>query len=125
MGTRRQAAYNASGNILSEVNRDAGSALLRRKTYTYDTNGNRLSETLYRTEGGVERSYTTSYSHDPRNRVIAVTDPLGNVSRTEYNALGRVAARIDALGHRTVFSYDEVGALTRTDHPDGTFETRT
>lgn len=123
MGMRRVYTHDGFGNVLSEEERAADGSLLGRKTYTYDANGNRLTETAFRTVNGVSHGFTTAFAYDARNRVVATTDPLGNMSRVEYNAIGKVAAQIDALGRRTSFSYDEVGALVRIDYADGSFET--
>ena len=49
---------------------------------------------------------TNTFAYDALNRQIAATDGRGNTTRTEYDALGRVAATIDALGHATTYGYD-------------------
>lgn len=122
-GTVTLATYDGSGRLLREQRQTPSGSLLSRRDHSYDANGNQLTETAFRTVDAVLLGITTTSTYDVLNRVIAVTDPAGNVSRTEYNALGLVAARIDALGRRTEFTYDVVGALVRTDFPDGTFET--
>ena len=122
-GTVTLATYDGSGRLLREQRQAPLGSLLSRRDHTYDANGNQLTKTVFRTVDGVLLGITTTSTYDVLNRVTAVTDPAGYVSRTEYNALGRVAARVDALGRRTELTYDEVGALVRTDFPDGTFET--
>ena len=37
---------------------------------------------------------------------MAVEDPLGQITRTEYHATGNTTAEVDALGRRTDHTYD-------------------
>jgi RHS repeat-associated protein len=90
---------------------------------TYDNLGNLISQTVFRTIGGQVQPLTTEYQYDSDNRLIATTDPLGDVTRVEYNALGQKVADIDALGRRTTYEYDELGRLIKTTYPDSTFTT--
>jgi RHS repeat-associated protein len=122
-GDSSEMVYDAEGH-LEELRDLEDGGLLRRRTFGYDANGNRLSETVFRTIDGVETPVTTRFEYDALDRLVAVTDAEGGVSRIEYDARGLVAARIDALGRRTGFGYDEAGTLTRVDLPDGSFETR-
>jgi RHS repeat-associated protein len=121
-GTRIVLARDANGRVSREETY-AGGTLLRRIEMTWDAAGNKTSETLHRTIGGVLTPLTTAYAYDAANRLTAVTDPLGGVRRTEYDAAGRITATVDPLGRRTTFTYDVLGRRVRTDHPDGAFET--
>ncbi|NKI36319.1 RHS repeat protein [Wenzhouxiangella sp. XN79A] len=95
-----------------------------RTTFTYDAMGRTQTETTTRTdEDGVVRDLVTSYAYDDAGRVIATTDPLGHVTRTEYNPIGKQSATVDALGRRTEYEYDARGNLVLTRYPDGTIET--
>ncbi|WP_049722685.1 choice-of-anchor A family protein [Gilvimarinus polysaccharolyticus] len=93
------------------------------KRYTLDSMGNRLSETetIVLDDGSTETIVTT-YEYDAENRLIKTTDPLNNVSETEYDAAGLEVARIDALGRRTEFVYSDRGDLLQTLYADGTSE---
>ena len=123
LGNQTVMTYDAAGRMTREEMLDAGAVLLRRMDYTYDANGNKTSTTLYRTDAAVPTPLTTQYAYDAANRLIAVTDPLGGISRTEYDANGKVTANTDPLGRRTTFGYDILGRFSRTTYPDGTFET--
>jgi RHS repeat-associated protein len=125
LGNTTAMTRDAAGRVTREDVVDAGSVLLRRVDFTYDANGNKTSATLYRTIGAVLTPLTTQYTYDVANRLVAVTDPLGDVVRTEYDVNDRITARIDALGRRTTYSYDTLSRLARTTYPDGTFETAT
>ncbi|AKM03221.1 RHS repeat-associated core domain-containing protein [Burkholderia pyrrocinia] len=50
------------------------------------------------------------YDHNGEGLVTAETDPLGHCTRSEWE-LGRLMARIDPLGRRTVYRYDDIGQL--------------
>ena len=69
-------------------------------SYTYDTAGNRTSVTTI-VLGNSAR--TTTYTFDEQNRQKTVTDPEGGL---------------------TTYFYDAASRLTRTELPNGTFETR-
>jgi RHS repeat-associated protein/uncharacterized repeat protein (TIGR01451 family) len=123
-GVTKRTTYDPLGNLVREEQVDATGTLLTRRDFAYDVSNNVVTDTVFRTVDGVLQPLTTIFTYDVLNRVVAVRDPAGNVSRTEYNALGLESATVDALGRRTAYTYDEVGSLTRVDHPDGTVETR-
>ena len=85
-GNRTVFTRDAVGNVLREESFDAASTLMRRVDTTYDANLNVLTRTLYRTIDNVLTPVTTYFTYDAANRVVAVTDPLGSVRRTEYDA---------------------------------------
>ncbi|HET9703531.1 MAG TPA: PKD domain-containing protein, partial [Vicinamibacterales bacterium] len=122
LGRVRRLALDTSGRVVREEQLDVNGVVVDRVDYSYDANGNRLTRTELRFVNGVPTPVTTTFAYDAHNRLIAITDALGGVVRIEYNAVGLESARIDPLGRRTEFSYDEVGALLRTDFPDATFE---
>jgi RHS repeat-associated protein/uncharacterized repeat protein (TIGR01451 family) len=123
-GTVNQLTYDRAGNVVREEQRDSAGNLLSRRDYAYDPSNNRVSETVFRTVDGALQGFTTSYTYDALNRVVAVRDPAGNVTQTQYDAAGLKVATVDALGRRTDYVYDAVGSLLRTDFPDGTSERR-
>ncbi|WP_175712857.1 DUF6531 domain-containing protein [Burkholderia ambifaria] len=51
-----------------------------------------------------------TYDYDDEGLVTAETDPLGHCTRSEWE-LGRLMARIDPIGRRTDYRYDERGQL--------------
>ena len=58
------------------------------------------------------RRETLDASGDVRRETVRI-DGRGNVTRTEYDRLGRVAATIDALTNATTYAYDVYGNKTR------------
>ncbi|WP_232417770.1 RHS repeat-associated core domain-containing protein [Methyloversatilis thermotolerans] len=114
------------------------------KTYTYDALGRKKTETLKRRVSPTSAALIdliTSYEYDALDRVVKVTDPLGNEVMSDYDANGRVwkithryreaggtyevrdvltrtfdaADRVktdtDVDGNVTTYSYDEAGNL--------------
>ena len=65
------------------------------------------------TINGVLRALTTTYTYDANNRLASITDPLGEVSHIEYDSLGHMRARVDALTRRTTYDYDPAGRLVQ------------
>ena len=114
-GNSTQFTYDGAGRVTSQID-----ALNHVTTYTYDTNGNQLTETQTLTTPGAVRTLVTTREYDKNNRVIRVKDPEGNITRTEYDAAGNKVANIDALGRRTECRYDERGKLIETIFPDAT-----
>ena len=78
----------------------------------YDPAGQLLSSTD-------PAGHITSYTRDALERVTAVTDPTGAITRTSYNSMGRVATTTDALGHVTTNGYTPAGRLASITYPDG------
>lgn len=81
-------AFDAAGNITS-VNRNAGSGVIA-NTFAYDVLGRKVQQ----------------------------NDPDTGLTSFEYNALGELTARVDALGNRTEHSIDARGRIWRTTAKD-------
>jgi RHS repeat-associated protein len=124
-GTVTNFTRDGFGRVTREEVLSATNTLLRRTEFTYDDNGKVLTQTLYRTIDGVLTTLTTKFTYDAGGRLTTTTNPLGGVNRTEYDAAGRVAAQVDALGRRTAVTYDALGRATRTIYPDGSFDETT
>ncbi|WP_244132827.1 DUF6531 domain-containing protein [Burkholderia sp. BCC0397] len=58
------------------------------------------------------------YAYNDEGLVTAETDPLGHCTCSEWE-LGRLMARIDPLGRRTDYRYDERGQLTSVTESSG------
>ncbi|WP_308030086.1 DUF6531 domain-containing protein [Streptomyces sp. CoH27] len=60
------------------------------------------------------------HQYNAEGMVVAETDPLGHVTRTEWDEHGtRPLAVTDPLGHTTRYTYDDAGNLTELTLPDG------
>jgi RHS repeat-associated protein len=132
--------YDARGNVLTLrdalgnlVTRqyDANGYMTRETTaagvtaFTYDVNGNRLSQTVTRATPTGTETLVTTLVYDKMGRLTQATDPDGTITRTTYDATGRPATVVDKLGRTTSYVHDEMGRLTRTTYPDGTTEEST
>ncbi|MCA9547527.1 MAG: hypothetical protein KC613_24150, partial [Myxococcales bacterium] len=72
-------------------------------TYAYDEAGDLVAVTDQ--AGGVQR-----YSYAEGHRLVSVTGPDGHpLMRTEYDAEGRKAREVDALGHAVTYAHDRDG----------------
>ena len=115
-------AYDQFGNLTNTATLDALGNVLSSTGYTYDSNGNKLTQSTVRTTSGGAQTVLTQYGYDAANRVIQVMDALGGTNLTFYNGLGKQSHTVDALGRMTSYFYDFAGQLTNTTYPDGNFE---
>lgn len=110
--------HDKRGNKTRET--DPGGAVT---VFTHDDGGRVLTETRTRTAAdGTVRTLVTRHAYDAKGNRISTTDPMGHVTRVEYNAIGKESARIDANGNRTETDYDAIGNRIEVRHPDGTRE---
>ncbi|WP_229816322.1 RHS repeat-associated core domain-containing protein [Streptomyces lucensis] len=123
-------AYDAEGRVTRWTDRN-GTWF----SYVYDERGRVtrtegvdgiLSGTLTYDDDTRTTTYTDSQGHVSVHRhnadglVVEETDPLGHVTRTEWDEHGfRRLAVTDPLGHTTRYAYDDAGNLTELTLPDG------
>lgn len=107
-GTLTRYAYNAKGSLSKET-RAAGKPVESVIDYTYDDFGRLTTKTF----GGA----TTTYVYDDGAYPVEVKNPLQHVTRYERDLLGRLTAVTDANGHRTTFTYDDLGNLLTKKNP--------
>lgn len=115
--------YNSFGYLTSNATFNASLTLLAGVGYTYDDNGNRVTETRPRTlpAGGTE-SILTQFNFDAANRVIETVNALNLTNRVVYDPLGKQSQTIDALNRTNRYFYDALGLLTNTTYADGLSE---
>ena len=86
--------YDSYGNILNESSAQYDAKVFIGKTYTYDSNGIKLS---------------------------TATDELGRTTVFEsYDKFGNVLSQIDKKGRKTTYTYDQWGQFVSEAAPDGT-----
>jgi RHS repeat-associated protein len=81
-------------------------------TFTYDRDN--LVHTATDSLG-----HTTTFRLNERLQIAEQIDPLGSVTRSEWDPFDRLTARTDPLGHTTRYDYDAAGNLTGVTRPDG------
>ncbi|MBX9802004.1 MAG: hypothetical protein K2Y04_04475 [Caulobacteraceae bacterium] len=72
--------------------------------WTYDADGNVLTESRWDSTASVWRTATTTYSLT--NKPLTVTDPAEDMARTCYDALDRTRVAVDPTGRATRTTYN-------------------
>jgi RHS repeat-associated protein len=141
-GNVTTATYDVLGRRTKLV--EASNTTLARTTnYTYDANGNQLTESLVgglldgtalttaytysarnlvlskTVASGTSVAATTSYTYTPTREVLTETNPRGGVTRYTYNSDDRPVSTQDPAGFVTQITYDAVGNRTSTRDPVG------
>ena len=107
-GVETRYEYDALGN-LTQRTEAAGRPEARLTTYTYDTLGQMLTQTV---KGATPADdATTTFTYDDHGNLQSRSDPQGHTSTWSYNALGQALSHTDALGRLTRYEYDAGGRL--------------
>ncbi|MEI6175083.1 MAG: RHS repeat-associated core domain-containing protein [Bacteroidota bacterium] len=89
------------------------------ETFTYYPNGLVQTHTF-----GASQTYLFVY--DPFGNITSVTYPTGGVGAFEYSDKGlQVTAYTDPMGNQSTFEHDALDRITKTTHPDGSSFTTT
>jgi RHS repeat-associated protein len=113
--------YDDQLNVTSETD-----ALNHTTSYTYDTDGNRLTSTnalgtttfTYNSFGQVltvtdPMSGVWTNTYDSQGNLLTVKNPLNHATTMTYGTRGQLLTVTDPLNHTTTFTYDTSGNLTR------------
>jgi len=121
LGIQTQYAYDAKGN-LTKLTEAVGYPEERITTYTYDSQGQRLTQTIKglpipegTTPGPNATQYqdaTTTWTYDANGNVASATDALGQTTAYTYDVMGNVQTRKDARGYTTRYEHNARGWLT-------------
>ena len=98
-GSVETSEFDNLGRVISQKN-----AAGRVSTYTYDANGNRLTETV--------ADNITAYKYDCLNQITDITYNDGATIHFDYDSLGHVIKKTDANGGVTEYIYSEEGTLS-------------
>lgn len=112
-----QLRYDAFGNLTSITD-----ALGNETTTSYDSAGRVRAVVSPRGNEarGSPEAHTTNYVRDAAGAVTQVTDPLGNVTRSTYDAAGNLEATTDAKRQVTTYDYDAGDLQTAIHRADRT-----
>jgi RHS repeat-associated protein len=123
LGNYSTSAYDGYDDVTNAVSFNAAGTNMSSSVFSYDMNGNRLTNSVRRTTAtGMVTNDVTSYVYDSQNRLVQTIDPDGLTNSVSYNSLGRQAANTDKLGRVTSYAYDNVGNLASVTHPDNTLD---
>ncbi len=114
--------YDSLGNKVAEERFDANNNSRQRKEFSYDNNGNVLSQSVIVSKNGIPTALTTFFEYNRNGQLTSKTDALGNTEFFEYDSVGNKSAEIDKEGHKTNFFYDSRGNLIKKVYADNTFE---
>ena len=89
--------YDDKLNLTKKVD-----ALNREMTYTYDPNGNRLTQTQ---KVGTTDLGTDTFTYNSFGQVLTWTDKMSGVTTNTYDANGNLKTTTDALGKVTTVAY--------------------
>src|SRR5262249_53360356 len=114
-------AYDAAGHVLHMTDK-LGNVI----DYTYDANGNKLTQGQGRTDYyGTGYYAVDTYTYDASNRLIKKVASGGGITTTAYTPTGKRSTVTDELGRITRYTYDALDRLVTTTMPDGTTQTQT
>ena len=123
--------YDAKGR---QVEITDGEGFTTRITYDRFDNQTRIERGLYLVAAGaagysqakkdLEFPLVTQFAYDQANRLVAMTDGEGNVTRYEYDGVGNRTAEVVAAGQagqerRTTYEYDAANQVVRITSPTG------
>jgi RHS repeat-associated protein len=115
--------YDQFGALTNTATLNSSLTVLTSVGYSYDSDGNRITQIASRTTPGGQRTMQTQWIYDAANRLVSTVDALSHTNYTVYNGLDKPLQTIDPLNHTNFFYYDANGQLTNTTYADGLSET--
>ncbi len=91
----------------------------RTTAYTYDDQGNVLSQAITDTASSPNTTRTTQWTWNTQGLAATETAPNGAVTTFEYDTRGNLVKSTNALGHVAQYSYDAANRVTSTTAPNG------
>ncbi|WP_162890457.1 DNRLRE domain-containing protein [Streptomyces olivoreticuli] len=106
-GARTESTYDGLGRsaTTTQVERKSGQTRYFTSTFTYDDADRMVAQTTPSGE-------TTRYAYDALGQLTGTEDPAGVKTRTGYDMSGRVISNSDALGRQVRQTYDQAGRMT-------------
>ncbi len=116
-GVKSTFTYDGVGRMLTQTapgvkNEVTNVTHTAKTTYTYDADGNRLSESITDLTGG-DPERKVVYTYDDHGRQETATDPEGGVVRAAWNTFGLVDTVTDELGSVFGYTYTKRGEVEK------------
>jgi YD repeat-containing protein len=119
-GNYRTSAYDANSNVTTSSAYDVFGTLLAQSTTTYDQiNRAHISARLAKDHNGnpIGDGWNTSTTlFDKNSRVVSSTNDNGVTYTSFYDGANRTTETRDAVGNRTLYTYNANGATTQVDY---------
>ncbi|MDA0632516.1 GH-E family nuclease [Nonomuraea sp. MCN248] len=114
-GVRSTFTYDGLGRLRTHTgapvqNEITGKTHTSQTRYTYDPDGNKLTDTVVDLTGG-DPERTITYTYDTRGRTETVTGPEGGVIRYTWDQVGAKVEVTDELGSVFGYTYTKRGEL--------------
>lgn len=111
-------AYNDDNRLVAQTgpattDAVAGTTHSPQAAYSYDDDGNTLTEVVSDTTGG-DSARTTTWAYNDHGQLESATDPVGNETTYAYDPYGNTSERTDADGSDYAFTYSPTGELLTT-----------
>src|SRR5262249_46022445 len=101
--------YNSLGQLSKKTNNNGTYT-----TYAYDANGNLTSEINYANSGGTVINSSFTYAYNILNEITSVTDKNGNVTSYTYDTAGQLIGVALPGGQSLAYAYNAAGNRTQT-----------
>jgi YD repeat-containing protein len=119
-GNYRTSAYDSSSNVTTSSAYDVFGTLLVQSTSTYDQiNRAYVSARLAKDHNGIpigDGWNTSTTVFDKNSRMISSTNDNGVTNTSYYDAANRTTETRDAVGNRTLYTYNANGATEQVDY---------
>lgn len=130
-------SYTGDGRLLTYTDRDGkvssytydgagrletfSDPLGRTRAYTYDAQGRTqtITDPRAKAPGANPADFLTAFSYDTNGYLRTTTNPLGSVTTTVYDALGRLISVADGEGGTSSFTYTPSGQIQTATEPRG------
>ncbi|WP_284401361.1 hypothetical protein, partial [Acidovorax sp. SUPP2825] len=91
----------------------------RETAYTYDGQGNALTQTVKDTSVNPPVSRTWAWTYHPSGLIASETDPGGAVTTYAYDSAGHLTQATNALGQSSLYTHDAAGRVLTHTAPTG------
>ncbi|MCG8683715.1 MAG: hypothetical protein MI892_02500, partial [Desulfobacterales bacterium] len=102
--------YDNLGRVTAETENYGNPDLERKTEYAYNQSG-RLSQVTGDTDTDATVTQMTAYDYNELGNITKITYPDSATIEYSYDLVGKVTQRIDQLGRKTEYIYDDMGYL--------------